>query len=212
MSKIPVWPVLPLLQVWRETRIYSSCWSAASWSRSARTPGRRTASSNCRKTAKPFGTSPKKYSSETRPVSAIFAWVTCVVAYLEFFFMWEQGIYITRRRGETTIKLPFRVSSVSYFARAGSSHCVSDPDILLLLHCPLNNNLLLNSAHTNTPSNPQSAPECVRSVGGMETSHADTAAKDSPENTSVNPDCVLVHVRDYLPLISCSATDCQGCE
>ena len=104
------------------------------------------------------------------------------------------------------------MSSVSYFARAGSSHCVSDPDILLLLHCPLNNNLLLNSAHTNTPSNPQSAPECVRSVGGMETSHTDTAAKDSPENTTVNPDCVLVHVRDYLPLISCSATNCQGGE
>lgn len=65
IDQICVWP----LQVWREIQICSSCWSAGSWSRFARSPGRRTASSNCRKTARRCGTSPTKHSGGNRLVS-----------------------------------------------------------------------------------------------------------------------------------------------
>lgn len=71
-----VWSVSPLaslLQVWRVTQIYSSCWKAGIWSRFAQARGRRPVSSNCRKTAKHFGMSPTKPSSETRPVSVLLS-------------------------------------------------------------------------------------------------------------------------------------------
>lgn len=71
-----VFDLSPPLQVWREMKICSSCWSAGSWSRFARVLGRRTASSNCRKTAKHFGMSPTKHSGETRPVSVNSGWVS----------------------------------------------------------------------------------------------------------------------------------------
>lgn len=99
-------PPFPLLQVWREMQIYSSCWSVGSWSRFARAPGRRTASSNCRKTARRCGMSPTKHSSETRPVSVIFYWVSFTLC---------------TKRGSS---MKCNVLSVSYVTWASSSQVI----------------------------------------------------------------------------------------
>lgn len=57
------------LQVWKVTRTCSSCCWVESWSRFAPPPGRRCVSSNCRKTAKQYGTSHTKNSIGTKHVS-----------------------------------------------------------------------------------------------------------------------------------------------
>lgn len=57
------------LQVWREIQISSSCCWEENWSRFAQNPGSMAATSNWRKTARPFRMSRKKHSSKTTPVS-----------------------------------------------------------------------------------------------------------------------------------------------
>lgn len=137
--------------------MYVSCWVAGSWSRFARAPGRKSVSSNCRKTSKQFGTSRTKDSEKTRCVSVNICCCQCV-----FCIMLKDLIYLMLKTQRSCVLL--LLSSWSYFIYFFN---LDVPFGFASCHTKL-----LSLQHT-LPSNPSSVLEVT-------TTHTDPL-----ENTSV---------------------------